>query len=137
MENGVLELRPYDGLQRRRFVTDEAVEAGLGWNVIPPSTQLARRKGHARGCPFAVFNPARLRDLAWMLDWPGIVTAASALSSPQQRRAFLLTAHPSLPDAVIGHLSGYARSAIQKARAASPQDAGHRTKQTLRPAGVL
>lgn len=115
--HGVLALHPYGGRQKRRFVTEAAERAGLGWNVIPSTGATTRRPGAARFWPFAVFAPARLDDLRWMLGWSDLLDAVAALPSREERRSYLLTNHAYLPHAIIGGLSGYARSAVQKARA--------------------
>ena len=125
--HGILELRPYGGVQNRRLISTAAMRARLGWNVRPRGLRARGRAMSARCSPFAVFNPERLQDLAWQLDWQGIVRATAALTSRDDRRSFLLTKHAYLPDVVIGDLSGYARTAVQKARAATLRRDGGRS----------
>ncbi len=130
----ILALHPYGGRQKRRFITTAAERAGLGWNVIPPTRSTTRRTGAARFWPFAVFDPARLDDLAWILGWPNLLEAVAALPSREERRGYLLTNHAYLPDAIIGDLSGYVRSAVQKARSASRRATSSPTRRHDLPA---
>ncbi len=112
----ILALHPFGGKQQRRFVTEAAERAGLGWNVIPTTAVTTRRRGAGRFWPFPVFDPVRLDDLGWTFGWPDILSAVAALPNREARRGYLLEHHGYLADGVIGELSGYARTAVQKAR---------------------
>jgi hypothetical protein len=113
--HGLLELRPFEGLQQRRFVTATAEATKIGWNANMMRLRSIRR-AHRNAWPFAVFAPQRLPDVAWMLDWPGLVGATVAMDGRGAKLAFLLDQHGYLPDQIIADLSGYSRSAVQKVR---------------------
>jgi hypothetical protein len=114
--HGILELRYFEGQQRRRFLSDAAVQGGLGWNANLHAFR-RRQSDYRSAWPFPVFAGSRLDDLAECLDWPGIKAATAARVTRRERRDYLLACHPYLLDDDIAELSCYSRKAIHKARA--------------------
>lgn len=114
--HGLLELVPYGLEQKRRLVTEQAFEAGLGHNVNP-ANRIGHLEGYGKAALFPVFEEDRIEDVLWMLDYAGIRKAVSEQSNKKARLSFLLDQHAYFPDAEIASLAGYSIKGVSKARA--------------------
>lgn len=113
--HGLLELVQYGLDQKRRMVTQQACDVGLGHNVNPVN-RIGHLEGHGKSSPFPVFYEERLSDIMWMLDVVGIRRKVMKLDGKKSKLSWLLQNHPYLPDEEIATLTGYHRNAARVAR---------------------
>jgi hypothetical protein len=113
--HGFLELVYWNGKQRRRLVSEETFDAGIGHNVIPDN-RIGHLEGQHKAAPFPVFYEDRLDDIAWCLDWKGIEEGVVKQTSKRKRLAWLLDHHAYLPSEEIAGLVGCSLSAVEKAQ---------------------
>lgn len=112
--HGFLELVPYGGLQRRRLVPDNVVEAGYGHNVVP-SNRIGHLEGYNTAATFPVFYEEKIADILWCLNYQEIVDKALSIHKKQDKLKWLLNDHPYLPQAELAALSGYSERGVRKA----------------------
>jgi hypothetical protein len=113
--HGLLELVPYGLEQKRRLVTEQAFEAGLGHNVSP-ANRIGHLEGYGKAALFPVFEVDRIEDILWMLDYSGIKKTVSEQPNKKARLSYLLDQHAYFPDAEIGHLAGYSMKSVSRSR---------------------
>lgn len=130
--HGYLELVPFGGTQRRRLVTDQAFDAGLGHNADASRVRVAVVEGRNRAGVFPVFYPEHVPAILWTLDHAGISTGAAAIKGKRGKLCWLLDNHGHLPTAELASLSGYSRRGVEKAR--SPSGLSPVNRVSRRPA---
>jgi hypothetical protein len=122
--HGYLELVPYGGRQRRRLLTDAAVEAGLGHNADAGHVRIGRLEGFNRAAVFPVIYPEHAASVLWTLDLPGIRATAAELPTKRARLRWLLAHHGYLPDRFVAELAGCAVRTVERARAPGEMSGG-------------
>jgi hypothetical protein len=112
--HGYLELAFYGGRQRRRLVTQRAIDAGFGQNIDPSGVRIAL-EGAAKVAAFPVFFPEWVPGILWTLDYAGLREYANTIPSKRDRLHWLLTYHAHLPRKELAALSGYSERGWSKA----------------------
>jgi hypothetical protein len=115
--HGYLELVPFGGRQRRRLLTDCAVNAGYGHNADASQVRVAAVEGFHRAAVFPVIYPEHAASILWTLNLLGIRDGAAALPTKRARLRWLMQHHGYLPNAFISDLAGCTERAVEKARA--------------------
>lgn len=112
--HGYLELVFHGGRQRRRLVTQQAIDAGFGQNIDPSGVRLAL-EGAAKVAAFPVFFLEWVPKILWTLDYARLREHANAIPSKRVRLHWLLMQHAYLPRKELAALSGYSERGWSKA----------------------
>jgi hypothetical protein len=115
--HGYLELVTYGGGQRRRVLTERAVEAGYGHNADAAHVRIGHVEGHNRASVFPVVYPECAAAILWTLNIPGIRADAAMMPMKRDRLRWLLAQHGYMPAAFVAELTGCTVRAVEKARA--------------------
>lgn len=114
--HGYLEMVPYGGRQRRRLVSDQAYQAGIGHNVDASLKRIGWLEGAAKAAVFPVFYPEHVPTILWTLDIDGIRQRASSIPDRRARLNWLLSEHAYLPAHEVAILSSYTQRAVELAK---------------------
>lgn len=120
--HGYLEVVPYRAPLRRRLVTRQAEEAGLGRNILADRFRIGRRDGDHRASAFPVFEVDQAPAILWTVDLDGIRRAAATLENKRARLQWMLAHHSYFPNAFIAKLVGCTVRAVEKGRARSVRE---------------